>query len=135
MKPDTVKAGQHIWFAREGLTLQSLQLYQVAIDIPTKTPAQFNAVVRNAVKLAPSAKQPEIAADYQCRLIESPKGSDAYPDDPDLLEKYVQANSIFPDRLDVKAPPPGHDGYGKGLKSSDVYANGIGSANRDRKKQ
>ncbi len=135
MKPGMVREGQEAWFALEGKAHDSLQLYQIACRVRTHTPAQFNAVVRNAVKLRESRKQPEIARDYQCRLIEHPAGSGNYPDDPALLERFVQADSIFADRLDVKAPPPGHEGYGKGLKSSDVYAGGIGSAARNREKK
>jgi len=130
MRPETLPVGSEVWYALEGTDKDSLQLYQVACHMPTSTIAQFNAVVRNAVKLRESRKQEEIARDYQCRLIESPKNPGNYPDDPAMLEKYVVADSLFPDRLDVKAPPPGHKGYGKGLKSSDVYANGVGSADR-----
>lgn len=135
MKPDKVKVGHKVWFALEGPAHKSLQLYQIAVHIPTKTPAEFNAVVRNAVKLRESRKQPEIARDYQCRLIESPRRSGTYPDDPTLLERFVRPDSIFADRLEVKAPPPGREGYGKGLKSSDVYENGVGSAERRRPKK
>ncbi len=130
MRPETLPVGSEVWYALEGVSADSLQLYQVACHLPTSTPAQFNAVVRNAVKLREARKQEEIARDYQCRLIESPKNPGNYPDDPALLERYVSADAIFPDRLDVKAPPPGHKGYGKGLKSSDVYANGVGAADR-----
>jgi len=135
MKPDRVKAGQEVWFALEGMSAKSLQLYQVACRIPSPTPAQFNDTVRNSVMLRESRNQEQIARDYQCRLIESPRGSGDYPDDPSLLEKYVPKDSIFPDRLDIKGPPPNHDGYGKGLKSSDVYDNGIGSAGRNRREK
>lgn len=132
LKPEKVEPGQKIWFAREGASLESLQLYQIAVYIKPKTPAEYNAVVRNSVKIRESRGQTEIAHDYQCRLIESPKGSGQYPDDPTLLERFVPADQISPDRLTVKAPPPNHDGYGKGLKSSDVYANGVG---RDKQKK
>lgn len=130
MRPETLPVGSEVWYALEGTSADALQLYQVACHLPTPTVAQFNAVVRNAVKLREARKQEEIARDYQCRLIESPKNPGNYPDDPALLEKYVAADSIFADRLDIKAPPAGHKGYGKGLKSSDVYANGVGSADR-----
>lgn len=130
MRPETLPVGSEVWYALEGADKDSLQLYQVACHVPTSTIAQFNAVVRNAVKLREARKQEEIARDYQCRLIESPKNPGNYPDDPAMLEKYVVADSIFADRLDIKAPPAGHKGYGKGLKSSDVYANGVGSADR-----
>ena len=135
MKADMIRAGQEAWFALEGSSKASLQLYQVACRIPTGTPGQYNALVRNAVKLRESRNQPEIARDYQCRLIESPAGSGRYPDDPSLLQRYVQPGSIFPDRLEVKAPPAGHQGHGQGLKSSDVYAKGIGGADRREKKK
>jgi hypothetical protein len=132
MKPDRVKAGHEVWFALEGTSAQSLQLYQIACRISSPNPAQFNATVRNAVMLREARNQEQIARDYQCRLIESPKGSGEYPDDPTLLEHYVPQNSISSDRLSIKTPPPNHDGYGKGLKSSDVYENGIGSQGRNR---
>ena len=135
IKPDAVHEDQETWFALEGMSQSSLQLYQIAVRIPTKTLAEFNALVRDAVKLRESRKQPEIAYDYQCRLIESPPGSGQYPDDPKLLERDVQPASIFPDRLDIMGPPPGHVGYGKGLKSSDVYENGIGAADRNRQQK
>jgi hypothetical protein len=114
----------------EGANAENLQLYQIACRVESDNAARFNAVVRNAVKLRETRAQPEIARDYQCRLIEAPKGSGNYPDDPALLSKYVKANAISADRLDVKAPPPGRNGYGKGLKSSDVYANGVGAPER-----
>lgn len=130
MRPESVAEGMEVWYALEGLSTASLQLYQVACHVNSGNASQFNAVVRNAVKLRESRNQPEIARDYQCRLIEAPKGSGNYPDDPALLSKHVRPESISADRLEVKTPPPGRNGYGKGLKSSDVYANGIGAAER-----
>lgn len=130
MRPESVAVGMEVWYALEGLSDDSLQLYQVACRVESESAARFNAVVRNAVKLRESRKQPEIARDYQCRLIEAPKGGGNYPDDPALLTKYVKPSAIYADRLDVKAPPPGRNGYGKGLKSSDVYANGVGAPGR-----
>ncbi|GBL29392.1 hypothetical protein EMGBS10_05420 [Opitutia bacterium] len=130
MRPESVAEGMEVWYALEGPNADNLQLYQVACRVDAESAARFNAVVRNAVKLRESREQPEIARDYQCRLIEAPKGSGNYPDDPALLAKYVKANAIYPDRLDVKAPPSGRNGYGKGLKSSDVYANGVGAPER-----
>jgi hypothetical protein len=130
MRPETVAEGMEVWYALEGVKAESLQLYQIACHLESNNAARFNAVVRNAVKVRESRNQPEIARDYQCRLIEAPKGSGNYPDDPDLLSKYVRPESIFATRLEVKTPPPGRNGYGKGLKSSDVYANGIGASER-----
>ncbi len=130
MKPETLTVGSEIWYALEGMNQESLQLYQIACHVPTTTAAQFNAVVRNAVKLRESRQQEEIARDYQCRLIEAPAGSGQYPDDPAMLSHYVVPDSIYANRLEIKAPPAGHKGYGRGLKSSDVYANGVGSADR-----
>jgi hypothetical protein len=130
MRPEAVAEGMEVWYALEGPNAENLQLYQVACRVDSESAARFNAVVRNAVKLRESRDQPEIARDYQCRLIEAPKGSGNYPDDPALLNKYVKANALYADRLDVKTPPPGRHGYGKGLKSSDVYANGVGAPER-----
>jgi hypothetical protein len=130
MRPESVAEGMEVWYALEGANAENLQLYQIACRVESDNAARFNAVVRNAVKLRETREQPEIARDYQCRLIEAPKGSGNYPDDPALLSKYVKANAISADRLDVKAPPPGRNGYGKGLKSSDVYANGVGAPER-----
>lgn len=132
MRPEAVAEGMEVWYALEGLNHANLQLYQVACHIESGSAAQFNAVVRNAVKLREARKQPEIARDYQCRLIEAPRGSGRYPDDEALLTKYVRPEAIFVDRLEIKTPPPGQKGYGKGLKSSDVYANGIGAPERRR---
>ena len=130
MRPEAVAEGMEVWYALEGANAESLQLYQIACRVESENAARFNAVVRNAVKLRETRDQPEIARDYQCRLVEAPKGSGNYPDDPALLAKYVKPNAIYADRLDVKAPPPGRNGYGKGLKSSDVYANGVGAPER-----
>ncbi len=123
MRPEAGAEGMEVWYALEGLNHANLQLYQVACHIESGSAAQFNAVVRNAVKLREARKQPEIARDYQCRLIEASRGSGRYPDDAVLLSKYVRPESMFADRLDIKAPPCGQKGYGKGLKSSDVCAN------------
>lgn len=130
MRPESVAEGMEVWYALEGPHADNLQLYQVACRVESENAARFNAVVRNAVKLRETREQPEIARDYQCRLIEAPKGSGNYPDDPALLNRYVKANAVYADRLEVKSPPPGRNGYGKGLKSSDVYANGVGAPER-----
>lgn len=130
MRAETLPVGAEVWYALEGLTADTLQIYQIAYRHSSETIGQFNAVVRNAVKLREQRKQEEIARDYQCRLIEAPRNPGNYPDDPALLNKFVLPEAIFADRLDIKAPPAGHKGYGRGLKSSDVYTNGVGATER-----
>ena len=93
MRPETVAEGMEVWYALEGVKAESLQLYQIACHLESNNAARFNAVVRNAVKVRESRNQPEIARDYQCRLIEAPKGSGNYPDDPDLLSSSLPTST------------------------------------------